>query len=177
MTKRRGRYIGIFRGGKESEITKTIAFLRGTDKANYPARQVPRAASRLVYVEPFSDNFLATAKLLQRVNSTRWTAVSSFVNGFTDPTAPTNVIDLKEILAPRAVITTNVPTGEQARRASQITGRMYRPKGGTGVSVPFGKGSGANQDTPAEVFAVIKSRALDASLTNTVTYVPGSVGF
>lgn len=175
MVKRRGRYIGIFRGGKEDEINKTIAFLRGTNKAEYPSRRGNRPPSLLVYCEPWSANFAANSKLVQKVNQQRWQSVSNFVAAFTSTAAPAAVLDIDGLLAPRAVITYGRSNAQGAMTPSQITGRNYRKGSGTAVVVPFGKG--ANGATPGAAFTKIKDNATTADPLNQVVYVPGSVGF
>lgn len=175
VRQRRGRYIGIFRGGKEAEITKTIAFLRGTDKAEYPNRRGNRPPALLVYCEPWSTNFAEGAKLVQKVNQSRWQSVSNFVAAFTATAAPAKVLDIDDLLAPRAVITYGRSSAQGPEAVSQITGRRYRRGTGVSVVVPFGKG--ANGATPDAAFNRIKTNAQTADPLNQVVYVPGSVGF
>lgn len=174
--RRRGRYMGILRGGKVEEAQKVLDYLSGKNKAEYPERRGNRPEMRNVYVRPFTLALAAGAALVQRVNSSRWNSVSTFVQGFTDPVAPTSSFDVPEILAPRAVITYGIPQTSTTYKRSQITGRQYKDRGGTSVSVPFGAGSGTGQDEVMEVFNVIKQRVEAASQTG-VTYVPGSNSF
>ena len=174
MARRTGsRYLKVLRGGNETARNQLISYLKGERQVTYPARQVNRPPSNLVYVEPFSLPLTAGKKLEEKVNSTRYASITSFVAGFlADTHAAADVVILDRSISPRAVITLG-RSAEGTSEISKLTGQRYKKYGGNAVSVPFGKGTGTGEDTVAEVFRIIRTRVKTSAVSNQCSLVPG----
>lgn len=178
MGRRRGsRYLNILRGSDQEARTRLLGYLQGTNRATYPERQVARPAPVRVFLDPFGLPLAADVKLEDTMYG-NFAAVGSFVTGFTSNTPPAqaaNAVKLDRAIAPRVSITTG-RTAAGTSRVSQITGRSYKDYGGDTIVVPFGKGSGTDQDTPGEVFRIIRGRVKAASAANLCSLIPGVEG-
>jgi hypothetical protein len=174
MPRRRGRYLGILRGGNINARNQLISYFQGDRTVEYPERQGNRPARQEVFVRLFGIPLEGANQLVQEVNSTRFAGVQSFVNGFTASSlAVDSQIRARGLLAPRASFTTGrSQTG--TRRTSQLTGLTYLDYGGDTVVVPFGPGTSAGQDDETEVFNIIRGRADAAPGDIVTTFIPGS---
>jgi hypothetical protein len=170
------RYLNILRGKRTAAAkTRLLSYLAGEIDINYPSRKGNRPDREVIWVVPFSLPVSAGAKLAQYVNSARFAAVSGYVAGFVDNTAPAaaSQLVLKGLLAPRASITTG-RSGTGTDTPSKLTGLTYKNYGGQSVSVPFGEGSTAAQKDEDSVFRIIFGKVKEADGNNTCSFVPGS---
>lgn len=168
-------YLKVLRGLRgEAAQNQLIGYLKGERRVSYPSRQGNRPANQFVFVDTFGLPLTAGVKLRQTVRTTGYSAVSPFFGArvtTTAPTQPENILIVKGLRNPRAVITTGRDdTGTEA--TSEKTGLPYKSYGGNAISVPFGPATSG--ETEGEAFAVIKANAITEDARNTAVYVPGS---
>lgn len=172
-SRRRSRYIGIFRGGRAEEIDRLIGFLRGTRRAVYPERQGNRPEQQLTYAKPFlsgiGDNFYLEAGS----NANRWGTISGALGARVKTSLATNETGIKipNFLNPRAVFTYGI-SGTGENKQSQITGRSYKDYGGDSAVGQYGR-TAAGQNPEAE-FVLIRAAFMGTSTNRRVSYVPPS---
>lgn len=172
--RRRGRYIGIFRGGKPSEVNRLIQYLKGEIDVNYPARQGNRPPTTKLFVRMFM-NILEDGKyLVQKVNAQKWPNVSSYFAGRAIVNGPTaeNQVEIPGVLNPRAAVSYNI-SADAENETSKITGRRYRKYRAQNVVVPFGPAN--DTESTEEAFRAIKALVMPAGVNNRrVSYIPGT---
>jgi hypothetical protein len=174
MGRRTGsRYLRILRGGNNTARDQLISYLKGERQVTYAGRQGSRPAPNFVYVDPFALPLQTGKKLEEKVTSTTFATVSSYFSGFVSDThTAADIVVLDRSISPRAVVTIG-RSAAGTSQTSKLTGLRYTSYGGNGVSVPFGKGTGTNEDTVAEVFKIIRTRVKTANAGNMVSLVPG----
>jgi hypothetical protein len=175
MARRGGtRYLNIFKGKNKAARTMLIQYFDGERVVNYPSRTGDRPPTTRVFVKPFNIPTATGVYMEERVSDAKFDTVKAFFSTFVTETAPTaeNTFKLNRTISPRAVVTTG-RSATGVTDTSKLTGLTYKKYGGTGVSVPFGKGSSTATDTEEEVFRTIRNAALNANARNSVSYVPG----
>ena len=172
-SRRRSRYIGIFRGGRAEEIDRLIGYLKGTRQVNYPNRRGDRPEQQRTYARPFLEGVGSNFYLEAASNQRRWSTISSALGTRvkTTITGSETAFKIPNFYNPRAVFTYGISrTGSV--RTSQITGRSYKNYGGDSAVSQFGLVTAG--DTPASEFAAIKAAFIGTTTNRRVSYVPPS---
>jgi hypothetical protein len=172
-SRRRSRYIAIFRGGRAEEIDRLIGFLRGTNRAVYPQRQGNRPEQQKTYARPFLEGVGSNFYLEASSNQTRWTVIAGALGTRvkTTMTGSETAFKIPNFYNPRAVFTYGI-SGTGTPRVSQITGRNYKDYGGDSAVSQFGLVTAG--DTASSEFAAIKTAFVGTSTNRRVSYVPPS---
>lgn len=172
-SRRRSRYLNIFRGGRAEEIDRLIGYLRGTRPATYPERQGNRPEQQKTYARPFLEGIGSNFYLEAASNKTRWRTISGALGSRvkTEMTGSETAFKIPNFHNPRAVFTYGI-SGTGTPKQSQITGRSYKNYGGNSAVSQFGLVTAG--DTPASEFSAIKTAFADDSDNRRVSYVPPS---
>ena len=172
-SRRRSRYLAIFRGGRAEEIDRLIGYLRGTRQVNYPERQGNRPERKKSYARPFLQGLGTTFYLEAEYNDERWNTISPAIGNRVKLTMTGSEVGLKipNFANPRAVFTYGI-SGTGNRRDSQVTGRPYKDYGGDSAVSQFGLVQAT--DTPSSEFAAIKTDFTQGQTRRRVSYVPPS---
>ncbi|QKD80772.1 hypothetical protein HPC62_00015 [Thermoleptolyngbya sichuanensis A183] len=173
MSRRRSRYIGIFRGGRAEEIDRLIGYLRGTNRAVYPERQGNRPDQQRTFARPFLEGVGSNFYLEAASNLNRWGTISGALGTRvkTTITGSETAFKIPNFYNPRAVFTYGI-SGTGAPRVSQITGRSYKSYGGDSAVSQFGLVAAG--DTPESEFAAIKTAFTTGQTNRRVSYIPPS---
>jgi len=172
-SRRRSRYIGIFRGGRAEEIDRLIGYLRGTRQVNYPERQGNRPDRLKNYARPFLQGIGTNFYLEAQYNEERWNTISGAIGNRVKLAVTESETGLRipNFYNPRAVFTYGV-SATGTRKNSQITGRAYKDYGGDSAVSQFGRVQAT--DTPSGEFAEIKTAFTNGRPRSRVSYVPPS---
>lgn len=174
-TRRRSRYLAIFRGGRAEEINRLMRYLRGEDMPNYPARRGNRPTQKKIYARPYLDGVGTNFYIETEVNNDRWGTISSAIGNRAKEavTEQETGIEVPSLRNPRAVFTWGI-SQNGTPRTSQLTGRSYKTYGGQSAVSQFGKtGTTGN---PTSDFQAIKTAWLGnpPNATRRISYVPPS---
>lgn len=172
-SRRRSRYLAIFRGGRAEEIDRLIGYLRGTRPAVYPERQGNRPPRLKNYARPFLTGIGENFYLEAEYNQNRWGTISSAIgNRVKLSMTGTEVgLNVPNFMNPRAVFTYGI-SSTGTPKTSQITGRTYKDYGGDSAVSQFGLVAAG--DTPSGEFANIKAAFGLGDPTRRVSYIPPS---
>lgn len=173
-SRRRSRYLSIFRGGRAEEIDRLIGFLRGTRQVNYPERRGNRPPQRATYAKPFLSGLGENFYIEASVNDNRWGTISSAIGNRVKLTLTSEESGLKvpRFYNPRAVFTFGISQTGTAK-TSQITGRSYKDYGGDSAVSQFGRTTGTQN--PSTEFNQIKTAFIGTqTASRRVSYIPPS---
>lgn len=169
--------MAVLRGSDEVARNKLLGYFKGDREVEYVSRQGNRAASRDIWVLPWSLGTPADNALRQQVNADLYPSIAGFIINSAFVTLPpvAQRMVIPGLLSDRAVITLQRnQTG--VRKTSELTGRKYLDYDGQSAVVPFGRSTAIPTGGPEDVFRVIFGRVKAASASNLCTFIPANYG-
>jgi hypothetical protein len=133
-----------------------------------------RAASKILFIEPFGVKLGTDVEAQVSGASTTWTQRQAIFALHTKDTIANTVtpVKLDGFRAARVVITTGRAT-TGTRKVSKVTGMAYLDYKGTSTSLPFGRKNAT--ETQAEAFDELKTAVLSAVAGALVTLQPEKI--
>jgi hypothetical protein len=170
------KYSRILQAAKYySAIDNYIKYITDASKRDQKVGQgKPRAASKILYIEPFGVKLGTDVEAHVSGNLATWNARQAIFALHTKDTIANTVtpVKLDKFKAARVVITTGRST-TGVKKTSQITGMAYLDYGGTSTSLPFGRKNAT--ETQAEAFDELKTALIAAIPGALVTLQPEKI--
>lgn len=163
-------------------IKNYIAWIEGTAtrRGDRIGTGEPRAASRIVYIDPFGINLPdATSRVPQTLSAVTFAnanmgGIAPYVGrrDANPPADPDDVVFWANYKAPRIIIRTGV-NPRAVEKKSRVTGLPYGSYGGKSTSMPFGRLNAT--DTQTAAFTEIRTAILAAIVGSRVSLQPERV--